>query len=68
MTPERLKELRGKWNEPVHYTDDEVLELLTAAEESIRLRRLLEETLKPGAYGVGSTLASRIEAALKGEP
>lgn len=26
---------------------------------------LLEETLRPGAYGVGSTLAMRIEAALK---
>lgn len=28
------------------------------------LAALLQETLRPGAYGIGSTLAARIEAAL----
>ncbi len=31
-----------------------------------RLRELLKETLQTGAYGVGSTLASRIDQALLG--
>lgn len=30
-------------------------------------RKLLAETLKPGAYGIGSTLAQRIDAALEGK-
>ena len=32
--------------------------------KSPMLLSLLQETLQPGAYGVGSTLASRIEAAI----
>lgn len=35
--------------------------------EIARLRELLAETLRPGAYGLGSTLAARIDAALASE-
>lgn len=45
------------------YTEDALLEYADARVEE--LRGLLQETLQPGAYGVGSTLAVRIESALR---
>jgi hypothetical protein len=60
-------------------TDDRITDIIKAKGEEMKvlraerdaalarekgLRELLAETLRPGAYGVGSTLASRIEAAL----